>query len=200
MGMFDNIKCKKELPLNEELKSLQLDWKEVEFQTKDLENCLCEYFLTEDGKLLERIEEKEYIPYSESEKKDKGTRPWDLWKDVIVKNVREEEINHHGAINFYTTLDYTEKEDIWVEFKAYFIYGKLDKIELFEYKKYQSRVISNEKWKEKMSLEEAKFWNRTKKVLRFVGWKWFWKKTSNLFYNLSKICSDIQYFIIRHVV
>ena len=41
--MFDYIKCKAKLPLNEELNNLPIDWGDVSFQTKDLENCLLEY-------------------------------------------------------------------------------------------------------------------------------------------------------------
>ena len=35
MGMFDTIFVKKKLPLTKELKVLDVNWEEVDFQTKD---------------------------------------------------------------------------------------------------------------------------------------------------------------------
>jgi hypothetical protein len=62
MGMFDSIRIKKELPLPEELKPLNIDWTEQEFQTKDLENCLLNYWISENGELFDHVVEREYIP------------------------------------------------------------------------------------------------------------------------------------------
>ena len=55
MGMFSYIKCKKELPLTDELKNLSVKWGEVQYQTKDLDNCLETYIISEDGELLEEV-------------------------------------------------------------------------------------------------------------------------------------------------
>jgi hypothetical protein len=38
MGMFNYIKVEQDLPLNEELKALNIDFKKEEFQTKELED------------------------------------------------------------------------------------------------------------------------------------------------------------------
>ena len=76
MGMFSYIKCNKELPLNEELKNLSVKWNEIEFQTKDLDNCLETYIISDDGSLLEEEIEYEYTYYTEEEKKlNKSIRP-----------------------------------------------------------------------------------------------------------------------------
>ena len=37
MGMFNYIKVEQDLPLNDELKALNIDFKKEEFQTKELE-------------------------------------------------------------------------------------------------------------------------------------------------------------------
>ncbi|MEY5134931.1 MAG: hypothetical protein RL709_632, partial [Pseudomonadota bacterium] len=192
--------CKKELPLNEELKTLPIKWDEVGFQTKDLENCLLHYTISEDGRLLEHIEEREYVHYTEEERKQKGRKPWDLYKDVIIKNKYDKEVNHHGVVNFYTSVDYTDNEEFWVEFNAYFIYGKLDRIELFKCDKQKSRTVYNQEWEEKRKVEEQKLWNRTKKILRYIGWGWFWNKMSKYCYNLSRVFSKIQTLIIRNLL
>ena len=200
MGMFDDIKCKKELPLNEELKTLSIKWDEVGFQTKDLENCLLHYTISDDGRLLEHVVEQEYVHYTEEEKKSKDRRPWDLYKDIIIKNEYDKEVDHHGIVNFYTSVEITDTEDAWVEFNAFFVYGKLDKIELLQYEKQPSRAIYNREWEEKRKLEAKKLWNRTKKALYYIGWRWFWNKMSRYCYKLSSLFSKIQTFIIRNLM
>ena len=197
--MFDDIKCKRELPLNDELKSLPIKWEDVGFQTKDLENCLLHYTISEDGKLLEHIEEREYVHYTEEEKKQKGRNRWDLYKDVKITNEYDKEI-HHGIINFYTNVDYTDEEEYWVEFNAFFIYGKLDRIELFDYNKQKSRTVYHKEWEEKRKLEEKKICNKIKKVLRYLGWRWFWNKMSRYCYKASSMFSRLQMLIIRYLL
>ena len=200
MGMFDDITCKKELPLNEELKTLSIKWEEVGFQTKDLENCLLHYTISEDGRLLEHVVEQEYVHYTEEERKQKGRRPWDLYKEVIIKNEYDKEVHHHGVVNFYTGVDYTDEEEFWVEFNAYFIYGKLDRIELFKCEKQKSRTVYHKEWEEQRRIEDSKLWNRVKRLLRYVGWRWFWHKMSRCCYSASSLFASIQTFIIRHLV
>jgi len=200
MGMFDDIKCKKELPLNEKLKTLPIKWEEVDFQTKDLENCLLHYTISEDGRLLEHVVEQEYVHYTEEERKKKGRRSWDLYKDVIIKNEYDKEVQHHGVVNFYTSVDYTDEEEFWVEFNAYFIYGKLDRIELFKCEKQKSRTVYHKEWEEKRKTEEQKLWNRTKKILRYIGWGWFWNKMSRYCYKISNVFSRIQTLINRNLL
>ena len=200
MGMFDDITCKNELPLNEELKALPIKWDEIGFQTKDLENCLLHYTISEDGRLLEHVVEKEYVHYTEEEKKSKDRRPWDFYKDVKITNEYDKEIHHHGIINFYTNVDYTDEEEFWVEFNAYFIYGKLDRIELFKCDKQKSGKVYHKEWEEKRKLEAKKLWNRTKKALYYIGWRWFWNKMSRYCYKLSSLFSKIQMLIIRNLM
>jgi hypothetical protein len=200
MGMFDDIICKKELPLNEELKTLPIKWEEVGFQTKDLENCLLHYAISVDGCLLEHVVEQEYVYYTEEERKQKGRNRWDLYKDVKITNEYDKEILHHGVVNFYTSVDYTDEEEFWVEFNAYFIYGKLDRIELFKCDKQKSRTVYHKEWEEKRKIEEQKLWNRTKKVLRYIGWGWFWNKMSRYCYKLSNLFSKIQMLIIKNLL
>ena len=198
--MFDDIKCKRELPLNDELKSLPIKWEDVGFQTKDLENCLLHYTISEDGKLLEHIEEREYVHYTEEEKKQKGRNRWDFYKDVKITNEYDKEIHHHGIINFYTNVDYTDEEEYWVEFNAFFIYGKLDRIELFKCEKQKSRAVYHKEWDEKRKIEDKMIWNRIKKVLHYIGWRWFWNKMSRYCYNASRMFSSLQMLIIKYLL
>ena len=200
MGMFDYINCKYPLPVPRELLDLNVDWSSKEFQTKDLENYLGNYVISEDGQLLEHIEEKEYIPYTEEERKAKGAKSWDFWKDVVTKNVYDKKIEHHGTINFYTDVSITDEEDAFVDFRAYFIYGKLDKIDFINMQKTKSSSVRMHEWDKKREEEKSKLWFKTKSVLSYLGWKWFWKKVANVSYKISRMFSSIQYFITRYFI
>lgn len=195
MGMYDNIICKKELPLTEELKSFPVKWDEIIFQTKDLENCLIDYFISEDGELFEEVVEREYIYYTEEEKKSKDFKSWNLFKDVIEKNKYNKKIDYHGKILFYTTENISDTEDVWVDFEAYFIYGKLDQIKLTKVEKYKSRKISNDKFWEEYNRELNSFKFKLKKNL---GWFWFWKKVSHAANKIANFFHWINMIVIRY--
>lgn len=197
--MFDTVYVKRGLPLNDELRQLSVDWSEMEFQTKDLENCLIEYVISADGLLLERVIEREYIPYTEEEKKQKDRKSWDIWKDVIEKSNELKSICHHGILDFYTSVDHTEDESYWIEFRAYFSYGTLDKIDLLRFNKQPSGKLNMKRWVEARKLEEKKLWNRTKNFLNYFGWSKFWRKVSAMCYKISQLFSNIQFFIIKHL-
>ena len=193
--MFDEIICKKELPLTEELKNLPIKWNEETFQTKDLDNCLLQYIISEDGELLEEIVEREYIYYTEEEEKQKRNK-WDLYKDVVEKNRYTKKIEFHGKLTFYEMVEFSDTEDIWVDFNAYFSYGKLDKLELAKTEKLESRKIRMDKFWEEEKKKTNSFLYKLKK---YLGWFWFWNKVSKICYKISKMFSDIQTFINRNI-
>ena len=198
--MFDSIYCFKKLPLNKELKNLKIKWNEVEFQTKDLENCLINYEITKNGYLVELVKKYEYIPFTEEELKSRDHKAWNIYKDVKEISCKKEKVNYHGVINFYSCEEFTDQEDVWIEFQAYFIYGKLDKIELKEFKKSKARSISTTEWIEKYEQEQKKTWSKIKSFLRKFGWMTFWRKISNFLYLISRLFSNLQSFILRHII
>lgn len=197
--MFDSITVKQNLPLPKEIKKLQ-DWKNYSFQTKDLDNCLLDFTISKQGELFERVVEREYVPYTEQEKKNKKISPWDLYKEVIEKNSYDKKIDHHGVLKFYTYDELDENTDYWVEFQAYFVYGKLDKIELVEFKLDKDRKINNKKWEEEYKKRVKHPWNVFKRYASYLGWRWFWKKVSNILYKFSHFISKLQIFVSRHFI
>jgi len=197
--MFDNIVIKQELPLPNELKSLEKNWKEYVFQTKDLDNCLLDYWISEQGELFEHVVEREYVPFTEKEKKSKKNKGWNFWKEVIEKNSYDKQINHHGTLTFYTYDELNEDTDFWVEFQSYFVYGKLDKIELKEFKLNKDRKIQNKKLEEEYKKRQKHPWNVFKHYASYLGWRWFWRKVSNILYKLSNAISRLQMFVNRYI-
>ena len=197
MGMFSYIKCKKELPLTEELKGLSVKWNELQYQTKDLDNCLETYIISEDGELLEEVIEYEYTYYTEEEKKQKDHKPWNIVKDQKVVKQETKKVDFHGKIVFYETLDLNDEESIWVDFDAYFVYGKLDKLELAKVEKYENHKIKmDEYWK----TYESKQNSFSYKLKKYSGWFWLWKKIEKICYSLSRFFDTIRYYIIRNIL
>jgi hypothetical protein len=195
MGMFSYIKCKKELPLTDELKSLSVKWDELQYQTKDLDNCLENYIISEDGELLEEVIEYEYTYYTEEEKKQKDHKPWNIVKDKKIIKQETEKVDFHGKITFYETFDLNDLESIWVDFHAYFVYGKLDKLELAKVEKYENRKVKmDEYWK----TYESKQNSLSYKLKKYSGWFWVWNKIGRGCYSLSKVLDSIRYFIVRN--
>jgi len=197
MGMFSYIKCKKELPLTDELKSLSVKWDELQYQTKDLDNCLETYIISEDGELLEEVIEYEYTYYTEEEKKRKDHKPWNIVKDQKIVKQETKKVDFHGKITFYETLDLNDQESVWVDFDAYFVYGKLDKLELAKVEKYENRKVKmDEYWK----TYESKQNSLSYKLRKYSGWFWSWKKVEKFCYSLSRLIDSIRYFIIRNIL
>ena len=98
--MFDQLICKKELPLNEELKSLDVKWNEVIFQTKDLDNCLCDYIITKDGELVEDVKKYENTYYTEEEIKQRvKEKKWSFIKDSKLVEQYNKKVNYHGFLD-----------------------------------------------------------------------------------------------------
>jgi len=197
MGMFSYIKCKKELPLTDELKNLSVKWGETQFQTKDLDNCLETYLISEEGELLEEVIEYEYTYYTEEEKKQKNHKPWNFVKDQKIVKQETKKVDFHGKITFYETLDLNDQESVWVDFDAYFVYGKLDKLELAKVEKYENRKMKmDEYWK----AYESKQNSFCHKLRKYSGWFWLWKKIEKCCYSMSRFFDNIRYFIIRNIL
>ena len=182
MGMFDNIRVLKALPLNEELLALNVEWKEEVFQTKDLENLLELYEITENGNLRFLRIEREWEKDEESA------------FGGYLKPVKEswEEVPFHGVVRFYTTLcdnpTYDEdltinKEELsweeifkttgndwWIEFLAIFNHGVVSEIRLGKAEKtpISARLASNKEWSIKRQIREQHLLNRTVSKLRKI--------------------------------
>jgi hypothetical protein len=201
MGMFDHISCEYPLPLTEETKALSPNWgQESGFQTKDLDNSLSYYRISPEGELLKEELEHEYIPYTEEELKGIRPKPWSPFKEVIVKNRYFKKVEHHGEVTFYSSFEYTDNEDYWLEFKAYFIYGKLDKISLVSAEKIVSQKLANETWDIKRKEEESKLWFKFKRLVSPYGWRLFWIKTSKLCGYVARKLNNLEHAIYRNMM
>lgn len=171
MGMFDYISVADKLPTNSEIDASGINLYNEPFQTKDLDNIMATYFI-QGGKLyVEKYNRNEWVENADS------------WAGGYIDRAepyQEEVKDYHGKINFYHIID-KDGFDHWVEYDAYFTYGKLDKIELVKYKKESNvqRKKDLEDLFEEMKKERNKWYNKyifhtkvwrklsTEKLIRF---------------------------------
>jgi hypothetical protein len=184
MGLFDSLYVKKKLPLTKELKALDVNWEEVDFQTKDLDNALDAYEITKAGKLRHLWQERAWKDDDDSFLKGYMEVVREEWRDV----------DFHGTINFYTShctndtkhWDYFDDvdqlsfddielipgDDWWFEFEAYFTKGKLDEIKLIKADKtpVKERIYNNKVWAMKRAEENKKPGRKIVNFLRKFSW------------------------------
>lgn len=191
MGMFDYIKIKKEhLPLNQEINSLNLNWDDVEFQTKSLDNCLSTYIIDSNGDIFYEKVIGTWKEIPEEERKYK----WNLY-EFEEKEKQLEKINFHGILEFYCFEQISDDKNISIDFLAYFIYGKLDKIEL-KNSEYSPRTSSTD-WFENYNKEQKKLKNKIKK---FIRWKKFWHLICTILYKITYSVDSLRYFIYKNII
>jgi hypothetical protein len=207
MGMFDHIYIKKKLPLTKELKALDVNWEELDFQTKDLENALDTYEITKSGKLRHLWQEREW--------RDDDSAFLKGYFEVIKEEWRD--VDFHGTINFYTThtdnndyhwdwisddpeqmswddIELIQGYDWWFEFEAYFTKGKLDEIKLIKTTKdpIRERIKNNKLWSEKRAIENKKLHRKFINFMRQFSWyrtavRYTLKLVNNAYSFLTKI-------------
>ena len=149
MGMFDTIEVHRKLPLAvvegvdaSDVKVLKklIKWKEVEFQTKSLDDCLDHYKLSVNGKLyIKRQKYKEAKPKKHRSKILDGIPllepEGEPWFEPAPKVPT--------SLIFYSSVT-LEPFSYWVEFEAIFLQGKLHEIKLLAFEKNASDFDSAE--------------------------------------------------------
>ena len=121
--MFDEVYIDTTmLPETEEVQKIL---SQANFQTKSLDNDLSEIFINPDGSLTRMMYHYEEQPESEI---DKASEESYFSKPSFVGGIRRvddgiEILNYTGVIQFYAFA-----YDIWYEYEATFVDGKLQKI------------------------------------------------------------------------
>ena len=127
--MFDSIECNYPLPLPLGVIDILPNIYNQEFQTKDLENLLDDYYLNEDGILYWRKRKYEW--------KDDDNAFLKGYMDVVEEEVVPTDF--HGVLNFYFYETVYQNEfdvlakDVTIDYLAKFTNGKLENIEVLSY-------------------------------------------------------------------
>jgi hypothetical protein len=134
MSMFDTIKCLYPLP------DTDAEMQVSDFQTKHLENCMDNYTITEEGRLI--LHQVEYNIVPEEERPYYGKPEWDKnpFFQVIgsLKNipVGDKDTNYHGMIIMYSCRGSRERNNLeWFEYELEFTKGLITNVKRL-YKEY----------------------------------------------------------------
>lgn len=151
MGMFDYISVADKLPTNAEIDAAGLDLYKEPFQTKDLDNILATYYIQSGKLFVEKFKVTEWVDDPEAF----------AGGYIDRKEPYQEDMDYHGKINFYHIFD-KDDCDHWVEYDAYFTYGKLEKFELVKYKAESNleRKQDIQNWMKKALDRSNKWYNK----------------------------------------
>ena len=138
MGMFDTLEVHRKLPLkaNDEVSAKEIralkqgvKWKEIEFQTKSLDNCMEHFKIGVNGKLyVKRQKYKE--PDHTNRRGKKGKNLFDNFPllELDGKPWFEPAPKIPTSLQFYTNVELNKGKEYWLEFEAIFLEGKLHQI------------------------------------------------------------------------
>ena len=179
--MFDSIYWEKKLPLPTPVNKLKINWKEQEFQTKDLECLMNRYKVNKLGQLFKLHEEREWV----SDKTDKL-----LGGHLKTISSQWVKSDHTGTIIFYNTIcsdpqqkqgwlydKYTQEEingcdayDYSLDFKAIFIKGKLYSVNLISIEAIPVKeyLIRHNEWLDSVNEKHSKLSYKIKSRLRKI--------------------------------
>ena len=133
MGMYDTVEVHRKLPLQgipaNEIRALKqgVNWKEVEFQTKSIDNCMDHYKIAINGKLY--IQRANYTEVKESRKVSHADFPM---MKIDGKPWFEPAPKTPTSLIFYGNVKTSPHRcvDYWLECEAIFLRGKLHEIKL----------------------------------------------------------------------
>jgi len=167
MGLFNYVRVEQELPLDATLKTLNRNWRDEEFQTKELEENYLNTFILRDNKLFEEIIEGHYEDKTKEEieesKKFYGSRLCSILDQKFVLDKRYDKFrdDYTGTFVFGCAVygDNIDGLDFYPDWKAIVIKGEVKELTILpEYQKYPSkdRIESQLKLEAEINLHEEK--------------------------------------------
>lgn len=162
MGMFNYIKVEQDLPLNDELKALNIDFKKEEFQTKEIEDNILATYIIRDYRLFELKTTSHWEDNPEYVKD--GTRFGEFFnKNKLVKDSEEEVFrdDYTGTFTFgcYILGKDVNDDDIFPDWKCVVVKGLLTEISLVkpvEGHSSKNRIELDEQFKKQLDDHERK--------------------------------------------
>jgi hypothetical protein len=209
MGLFDTIIVEKALPLPKKAKEAfkGKDWGKVDFQTKDLEECMQTYYLKKNGDLLLEKIEGTYEELSEKEIKEIKKKKHRYFPNIRFTETGRSLVKQKitQSVNFYTGRDDNDGNEWWLEFVAVFNGGKLlslkaHRIELTrtaaEVKK------ADDEFRARLDADLNHPWNKTRKVLNKVSfgyWAATWRFIAKTSRKAGQGLDKLGFWIFRNM-
>ena len=162
MGMFNYIKVEQDLPLNEELKALNIDFKQEEYQTKELEDNIMTTYIIRDYRLFEL---KTTGHWEDNPSYVKGETKFSEFfnKNRWVEDSKEEVFrdDYTGTFTFgnYIYGETKESYDLFPDWKCVVVKGLLTEISLItpiEKHSSKDRIELNESFEKKINDHKSK--------------------------------------------
>jgi hypothetical protein len=209
MGLFNYIKVEQDLPLNDELKTLNIDFKKEEFQTKELEDNAMVTYIIRDNKLFQIQEEGHFEELPEDEK-TKDSPFGFILNRKYVRDKREEIFREDYTGTFYfgcciygETIDAT---DFYPDWKCVVINGVIKEITIIsEYSKHSSkdRIEQQFEWEKEKETHNRKmkcpvynfYYNYYVLPLDRFGWY-----LSKKLYIITRFVEWVRFYGIRNVI
>jgi len=185
MGMFNYIKVEQDLPLNDELKALDIDFKKEEFQTKELEESLMSTYIIRDYRLFELKITSHWEDNPDYVKDDSKFGEF-FNKNKLVKDSEEEVFrdDYTGTFTFGAYISGKTKEsyDYFPDWKCVVVKGLLTEISLItpvEKNSSGKRIDAQESFQKEIDDHERKmrcpvysfYFKYYVKTMNLIEWK-----------------------------
>ena len=185
MGLFNYIKVEQELPLDATLRTLNRNWRDMEFQTKELEDNIMATYIIRDNKLFELKVEGHWEDNPDHIIGNGRFREF-FDKNKWVKDSEEEVFrsDYTGTFVFGCVVygDNIDGLDFYPDWKAVVVKGEVKELTILpEYQKYPSkdRIEHQLKLEAEINLHEKKmrcpvyriYFNYYVRSVEKISWK-----------------------------
>lgn len=211
MGLFNYVKVEQELPLDATLQTLNRNWRDEEYQTKELEENYLNTFILRDNKLFEEQVEGHYEEITAEEKaKNKGNRFALLLDKRFVQDKKEQVWREDytgtfifGCVVYGDTIDGT---DFYPDWRCVVVNGVVKELTILKnYSKYSSRdrIEQQMEWDKELEIKKNKmkspiyrfYFNYYVQPLDRFGWY-----VSRKLYYVTRFIEWIRFPVIRKVI
>ena len=162
MGMFNYIKVEQDLPLNEELKALNIDFKQEEYQTKELEDNIMTTYIIRDYRLFELKVDghwEDNPSYVKGETKFSEFFNKNRWVEDSKEEVFKDDYTGTFTFGNYIYGKTKESYDLFPDWKCVVVKGLLTEISLItpiEKHSSKDRIELNESFEKKINDHKSK--------------------------------------------
>jgi hypothetical protein len=163
MGLFNYIRIEQELPLDATLKTLNHNWRDEEYQTKELEENAMITYILRDNKLFELVEEGHFEEVSSEQQKEDDSKFGFIWDRKYVKDSSKEvwRENYTGTFSFGCVVygDNIDANDFYPDWRCVVVNGVVKELTIIpEYTKLSSidRIEQQMEWDKEIETHKNK--------------------------------------------
>ena len=210
MGMFNYVKVEQELPLDATLKTLNHNWRDEEYQTKELEESVMITYILRDNKLFELVEEGHWEEVSPEDQKKDDNKFGLFWDKKYVRDSSKEVWREDytgtfsfGCVVYGNTIDGT---DFYPDWRCVVVNGIIKELTIVpNYMKLSSkdRIEQQIEWDKELETHKNKmkcpayraYFNYYVKPVDKFGWLLVRK-----LYSITRFVEWVRFTGIRRVI